>query len=339
MKEISVVILNWNGEKLLRQFLPAVVRTSVGSEAGEGIAEIAEVVVADNGSTDGSVDYVRRQFPQVRILRFDRNLGFAGGYNRALEEIDTPFAVLLNSDVETTPGWLAPICDHMRSHPRCGAVQPKILSWHRRDHFEYAGAAGGFLDRNAFPYCRGRLFDTVEEDRGQYDGPPVRIAWASGAALTVRTQAYREVGGLDESFFAHMEEIDLCVRLSGAGYTVEAISGSRVYHVGGASLPQGDPRKVYLNFRNNLLLIHKSMPRREGRRALLRRRLIYDTAAFFLMVLRRQWRGAAALLKAHRDFRRMRRLYTDLPQSNLLAALPGHERNIITDYYLKGKKI
>lgn len=342
-KKISVVILNWNGKELLRKMLPFVVRHSVEDLAGEdvsgnSIATMTEVVVADNGSTDGSVEWVRETFPQVRIIRFDTNLGFAGGYNKAIEQTESRYTVLLNSDVETTPGWLAPLYDYMESDPDCGGVQPKILSWHNRDRFEYAGAAGGMLDRNVFPYCRGRLFDTVERDEGQYDGTPVRVAWASGAALMVRTEVYRKVGGLDPEFFAHMEEIDLCVRMSGAGYKVMAVMQSVVYHIGGASLPQGNPRKVYLNFRNNLLLIHKNMPRREGNRLLLRRRLIYDTAAWIMMMLKLQWKSAGAILRAHRDFRRMRKSYTDLPDRNLFKSLPGHERNIVADYYLKGKR-
>lgn len=344
MKDISVIILNWNGEKLLRQFLPAVVRHTVGDLAGDtadgtSVADIAEVVLADNGSTDGSLQWVRTAFPQVRVIELGSNLGFAAGYNEALDRTDAPYAVLLNSDVETTPGWLAPLYGYMHSHPECGAVQPKILSWRNRSMFEYAGAAGGFIDRNGFAWCRGRMFGYVEADNGQYDGPPARVAWASGAALMVRTAAYRSVGGLDARFFAHMEEIDLCVRLAGAGFPVMAVTDSAVFHVGGASLPQGNPQKVYLNFRNNLLLIHKNMPRRDGRRALLRRRLIYDTTAFFMMLAKLQWRSAAAVLRAHRDFRRMRRLYTELPDRNLLATLPGHDRNIIIDHFIKRRKI
>lgn len=342
MKEISVVILNWNGEELLRQMLPAVVSHTIGALAGTtadgvDIADIAEVVVADNGSTDGSVELVRKSFPGVRLIRFDSNLGFAEGYNRAIEKTDSRYVVMLNSDVETTPGWLAPLYDYMQANPDCGAVQPKILSWRERDKFEYAGAAGGFLDRNAFPYCRGRVFDTVERDEGQYDGAPVRVAWASGAALMVRVEAFRKAGGLDARFFAHMEEIDLCVRLAGAGYKVVADTRSVVYHIGGASLPQGNPRKVYLNFRNNLLLIHKSMPRRESRKALFRRRLVYDTMAWAMMMLKLQWKSATAVLRAHRDFRRMRKFYNELPDRNLLADLPGHDRNIVADYYLRGR--
>lgn len=343
MKELSVIILNWNGEELLQTFLPSVVRCTIGEDCGtlaDGtpISEIARLIVADNGSTDSSLQILMEKFPQVEVMEFSSNLGFAGGYNEALARIDTPYAVLLNSDVETTPGWLVALYGYMSAHLECGACQPKILSWKNRKSFEYAGAAGGYLDCNAFPYCRGRLFDSIELDEGQYDGAPQKVAWASGAALMVRTEAYKAVGGLDEKFFAHMEEIDLCVRLSGAGYDVMSITDSSIYHLGGASLPQGNPRKVYLNFRNNLLLIHKSMPRREGRKALLRRRLIYDTMAFFMMVLKMRFGSAKAVLKAHRDFRRMRKEYKELPERNLLAALPGAERNIIVDYYIRRKK-
>lgn len=341
--EISVVILNWNGRELLRQMLPHVLRHTCGDMAGKTadgtpMASIAEVVVADNGSTDGSVEMLEKDFPAVRIVRFDTNLGFSEGYNKAIEGIGSRYTVLLNSDVETTPEWLVPLYEFMEANPDCGAVQPKILSWHQRDRFEYAGAAGGYLDRNGFPYCRGRVFDTVERDEGQYDGDPVRVAWASGAALMVRTELYRKVGGLDPRFFAHMEEIDLCVRIAGAGYKVMAVTQSAVYHIGGASLPQGNPRKVYLNFRNNLLLLYKNMPRREGRKVLFRRRLVYDTTAWAMMMLKLQWRSAMAVLRAHRDFRRMKKLYTELPERNLFATLPGHDRNIVADYYLKHKR-
>lgn len=341
--EISVIILNWNGLELLKELLPVVVRDTIGSESGRtkdgrAMADISEVVVADNGSTDGSVEWVSENFPQVRLICFECNLGYAEGYNRAVEMTDSRFAVLLNSDVETTPGWLVPLYEYMKEHPQCGAVQPKILSRRQRDCFEYAGAAGGFLDKNAFAYCRGRLFDSVERDEGQYDGEPVEVAWASGAALMVRSEAYRKIGGLDAKFFAHMEEIDLCLRLRGAGYNVKAVTQSSVYHIGGASLPQGNPKKVYLNFRNNLLLIHKNMPRREGRKMLFRRRLIYDTSAFFMMLAKLQWKSAAAVLKAHRDFRKMRKEYTQFPEQNLIACSPGSNRNIVIDYYLKRKR-
>ena len=357
---ISVIILNWNGLSLLRQLLPIVARHTIGDQAGiaasgQPIADITELVVADNGSTDGSLEWVREHFPQVKRIRFDENLGFAEGYNRAIELTQARYTLLLNSDVETTPAWLVPLYDFIDANPDVGALQPKILSWHQRDTFEYAGAAGGLIDRNGFPYCRGRLFDSLEKDRGQYDGPPVDVAWASGAALMVRTDAYRQVGGLDPLFFAHMEEIDLCLRLRNAGWRVMAVTQSAVYHMGGASLPQGNPRKVYLNFRNNLLLIHKNLPRKEARKMLLRRRLVYDTAAFFMMLLKGQWSSARAILKAHRDFRHLRPLTQSLipnpsflipnpsslipnPSSLIPNFSPFSSRNIVIDYYLKRKK-
>lgn len=330
MKKTGVIILNWNGEKLLREFLPIVARTTISDEA--------DLIVADNGSTDGSVAWVRENHPEVKLLAFKENYGFAKGYNKALELTDYRYTVLLNSDVETSDGWLDPLVDYMDSHPHAGAAQPKILSWKERDRFEYAGAAGGYLDVNGYPWCRGRLFESIEKDEGQYDSPdPVPVAWASGAALIVRSEAYRALGGLDENFFAHMEEIDLCCRMHAAGWEVSAITASKVWHVGGASLPQGNPRKVYLNFRNNLLLLHKSLPPRRGRKVLFRRRL-YDTLAWGMMMLRSDFKGARAILRAHRDFRRMRKLYTDLPATDTLSPLPGARRNIIIDHYLKRQK-
>lgn len=330
MKKAGVIILNWNGEKLLREFLGTVARTTVSDRA--------DLIVADNGSTDGSVEYVRRQHPDVKLLRFEQNYGFAKGYNKAIELTGYEYTVLLNSDVETSEGWLEPLLAYMESTPGAGAAQPKILSWKERDRFEYAGAAGGYLDVNGYPWCRGRLFESLERDEGQYDSPdPAPVAWASGACLIVRTAAYRSVGGLDENFFAHMEEIDLCCRLHAAGWDVAAITASKVWHVGGASLAQGNPRKVYLNFRNNLLLLHKNLPRRRGRRVLLRRRL-YDTLAWAMMMAKADFKGAGAILRAHRDFRRMRRLYTVLPERDTLSTLPGARRNIIIDHYLKRQK-
>ena len=251
MKKLGVIILNWNGLKLLQQLLPGVARDTVSDRC--------DLIVADNGSTDGSVQWVRENCPDVRIIAFDTNYGFAEGYNRAIAEVDYESVTLLNSDVETTPGWWKPVLDFMVNNPGVGAVQPKIKSFYRRDEFEYAGAAGGALDNLGYPYCRGRLFDVVEQDTGQYDGPAVDVAWASGACLTVPRELYLKLGGLDPKFFAHMEEIDLCARIWGAGFRCCAISDSEVFHIGGASLNQGNPRKTYLNFRNNLLLIHKNL--------------------------------------------------------------------------------
>lgn len=329
MKELAVIILNWNGRKLLEQFLPVASRYS--------ITEDADLIVADNGSTDDSVEWVKAHHPEVKVLSFSENYGFAEGYNKAIAQTQYKYTILLNSDVEVTEDWTRPLLDFMRHNSDVGALQPKIRSWKERTKFEYAGAAGGYLDKLGYPYCRGRLFDSIEEDRGQYDGKVVDICWASGAALMVRTDIYLKVGGLDARFFAHMEEIDLCCRIHGAGYRVVAVPDAMVFHVGGASLAQGNPKKTYLNFRNNLLLLHKNMPIKEGRKKLFIRRL-YDTLAWGMFMLKFDFKNANAVLKAHNDFRKMKKLYTEHPDKNVLASLPGAERNIIIDYYLKRMK-
>lgn len=329
MKELAVIILNWNGRKLLEQFLPVASRYS--------ITEDADLIVADNGSTDDSVEWVKVHHPEVKVLSFSENYGFAEGYNKAIAQTQYKYTILLNSDVEVTEDWTRPLLDFMRRNSDVGALQPKIRSWKERTKFEYAGAAGGYLDKLGYPYCRGRLFDSIEEDHGQYDGKVVDICWASGAALMVRTDIYLKVGGLDARFFAHMEEIDLCCRIHGAGYRVVAVPDAMVFHVGGASLAQGNPKKTYLNFRNNLLLLHKNMPIKEGRKKLFIRRL-YDTLAWGMFMLKFDFKNANAVLKAHNDFRKMKKLYTEHPDKNVLASLPGAERNIIIDYYLKRMK-
>ena len=329
MKELAVIILNWNGRKLLEQFLPVASRYS--------ITEDADLIVADNGSTDDSVEWVKAHHPEVKVLSFSENYGFAEGYNKAIAQTQYKYTILLNSDVEVTEGWTRPLLDFIRRNGDVGALQPKIRSWKERTKFEYAGAAGGYLDKMGYPYCRGRLFDSIEVDRGQYDGKVVDICWASGAALMVRTDIYQKVGGLDARFFAHMEEIDLCCRIHAAGYRVVVVPDAMVFHVGGASLSQGNPKKTYLNFRNNLLLLHKNMPVKQGRVKLFVRRL-YDTLAWGMFLLKFDFKNANAVLKAHNDFRKMKKLYTEHPDINVLASLPGAKRNIIIDYYLKRMK-
>ena len=233
MKKIAVIILNWNGEDLLRKFLPSV--------CAHTNANIADVIVVDNGSDDNSVEVLKQEFPQVKTLLFPQNYGFAAGYNKALEMLDYKYAVLLNSDVETTPHWLEPLLEFAEGNLDVAACQPKIKSLRKREEFEYAGAAGGFIDRYGYPFCRGRIFNTLETDRGQYDDI-CDIFWASGAALFVRSEIYKKVGGLDPSFFAHMEEIDLCWRIHLAGYRIAVVPQSTVYHLGGASLDAANPR-------------------------------------------------------------------------------------------------
>jgi GT2 family glycosyltransferase len=326
--QVNVIILNWNGEKLLREYLPEVIANTD--------SDIARVIVADNGSTDGSISLLESEFSEVCLWKFDRNYGFAEGYNRALEMSDTPYTILLNSDVAPAKGWVNPLLDYMERNADVGACQPKLLSRMEPDKFEYAGAAGGFLDRNGYPYCRGRIFATCETDHGQYDDV-MDIFWATGAALMIRTDLYRKAGGLDARFFAHMEEIDLCWRVLLAGYRIVAVPSAVVYHLGGGSLPASNPRKTYLNFRNNLLMLHKNLPAADCRSALIRRRLL-DTIAWAKFMATFDWKNASAIIKAHRDFADMRKQYTEHPAVNLLKTLRSARRNILIEYYACGRK-
>ena len=254
LEKVSVVILNYNGRKYLEQFLPSVVASTYSD---------MDLVIADNASTDDSLNFIRSVYPAIRIIELKRNHGYAGGYNEALKDVQSDYYVLLNSDVEVTPGWIEPVIGLMEKDRRIGACQPKILSYHKRDHFEYAGAAGGWLDCLGYPFARGRIFDICESDHGQYDDEQ-KIFWASGAALFVRAELYHEVKGLDTYFFAHMEEIDFCWRLQLLGYSIYVCPSSVVYHIGGGTLPKGNERKVFLNFRNNMIMLAKNLPKRQS---------------------------------------------------------------------------
>ena len=309
--KVAVVILNWNGEQMLRQFLPSVVEHSVLPEAlGEAV-----VYVADNGSTDDSLALLKAEFPTVRTIVFEENYGFADGYNKAFEQIDAEYAVLLNSDVEVTAGWLAPLVEYMDAHPQVGACQPKLMAYHQKNEFEYAGAMGGYLDRYGYPYCRGRIFDTIENDHGQYD-TDVPLLWATGACLMARLATYKEVGGLDGRFFAHMEEIDLCWRLRCRGHEVRSVASSVVYHVGGATLNAGHPRKTFLNFRNNLLMLYKNLPAKELRGVLFVRGLLdYVAAAMFLV--KGEWGNVKAVFRARREYRKLKTEFQASREDNL----------------------
>lgn len=326
MKELAVIILNWNGRKLLEEFLPTAVKHTSAPEV--------QLFVADNGSTDDSLEWLTNNFPEVKTLVLEKNYGFAEGYNRAIEMTRFPYTILLNSDVEVTENWWQPLLKFMKENPEAGACQPKIKSYHNTSLFEYAGAAGGLIDNLGYPYCRGRLFDILDQDNGQYDYAPERIAWASGAALMVDTDTYLSLGGLDPLFFAHMEEIDLCLRMQGAGKSVWFVPGSEIYHVGGASLEAGNPKKTYLNFRNNLLMLHKNLPSSKGRRVLFFRRLA-DTLAFFMFIVKADMANARAILKAHNDFRVMKKNYTQLPEKDYYSSLPGVDRSALIMRYLK----
>ena len=325
--QVAVIILNWNGAALLREYLPEVIANTP--------ADLARVIVADNGSTDNSLQLLAEEFPGVEVLQFAENYGFAEGYNRALAATRYPVTVLLNSDAAPAPQWIEPLTSYLNEHPDVAAVQPKLLSRMEPQKFEYAGACGGFIDRNGYPYCRGRIFDVCEDDHGQYD-TPCRIFWATGAALTVRTEVYLKCGGLDPKFFAHMEEIDLCWRIQLQGHKIAAVPQSVVYHLGGGSLPASNPRKTYLNFRNNLLMLHKNVPKSERCATLLRRRLL-DTVAWAKFVLTGDWKNAAAVWRAHRDFARMRSEYPDADVSENLLRRSDCRRNILVNRYLRGR--
>ena len=331
-KKIAVVILNWNGSAMMRRFLPSVVK---------GSSEEAEVVVADNGSTDDSCAMLQEEFPEVRLIRFSKNYGFAEGYNRALAQVDARYYLLLNSDVEVEEGWLRPMLAFMEAHDDVCACQPKLLSFAHRDEFEYAGAAGGYIDRLGYPFCRGRVFGTVEKDEGQYDSV-ADILWASGAALMIRSAAWRKAGGLDGRFFAHQEEIDLCWRLRNMGQRIVCVPESRVWHVGGASLAQGNPRKTFLNFRNNLAMLFKNLPE-EDLRPVLRLRYWLDRLAALQFFLKGDAANARAVFKGRRAFKKWRKELTEdrkkIQAESKSADIVGRTGfSLLWQYYGRGRK-
>lgn len=341
MLECSVIILNWNGEAMLRRYLPSVIQfTQI-----EGV----EIVVADNGSNDTSLEFLRSQ--PVRIIELGENYGFAEGYNRAIEQVESKYVVLLNSDVEVTPNWLDTLLNYARTHEEVAAIQPKILSWQSKEDalksgsteilFEHAGAAGGLIDMLGYPYCRGRFMSHVEYDHGQYDDI-VPIFWASGACLFINREIYQKSGGLDAYFFAHQEEIDLCWRLNSQGYTIVVLPQSVVYHLGGGALGYESPRKTFLNFRNNLLMLYKNLPASKLPWILLIR-FFLDYIAAIQMLLTGKRLNASAVIKARCDFFKLRRIYKD-KRSNIIrntktaSTIPISQRSIIFDYYVCGKR-
>lgn len=327
----SVIILNWNGEAMLRRFLPSL----IANTQLDGV----ELVVADNGSTDDSLAYLRTQ--TVRIIELGANHGFAEGYNRAIAQVDAEYVVLLNSDVELTPNWLDTLLNYARTHADVAALQPKVLSWHAKNRFEHAGAAGGMMDCLGYPYCRGRFLSHLEEDKGQYD-TPAQIFWTTGACMLIRRDVYLEVGGLDALFFAHQEEIDLCWRLNARGYKLMAVPQSVVYHVGGGTLEYENPRKTFLNFRNNLLMLYKNLPTAKWLLVMLIR-LPLDYVAALQMLCSAKWLNAKAVLQARCAFWKLRTEYKNTRMDNLRNAktpVPTtiSKRSIILDYYLLRKR-
>ena len=329
---LSIVILNWNGADMLRRFLPSVIEHSPE----------AEVIVADNGSTDESLQLLAKQFPGIRVLTFDHNYGFAEGYNKAIAQVESELCLLLNSDVRVEEGWLQPMLNYMEQHPEVAACQPKIRCEWAPHMLEYAGACGGYIGRLGFPFCRGRILGTVERDEGQYDSI-ASVAWATGAALLIRRDIYINAGGLDGRFFAHQEEIDLCWRLRSRGYGIVCIPQSVVYHVGGGTLPKESPRKAYLTFRNNLLLLYKNLPEKTFNRVMHCRRLL-DAAAALHFLVGGHWAACRAVLKAHRDFRRMRPDFkADRDRNLALSTVPADRIlspiNLLWQYYARRRHL
>ena len=333
MDKVAIVILNWNGAKMLAQYLPTVLNYS----REEGV-----VYVADNASTDDSIALLQRNFPECRLIVLEKNWGFADGYNKALRQIEAEYYLLLNSDIEVTHHWLTPMIEFMDVHQEVAACQPKLLSINDRDMFEYAGASGGYLDRYGYPFCRGRIFDTVEEDNGQYDYA-TEVLWATGAALMIRAKDYWDCGGLDGRFFAHNEEIDLCWRLRIRGRRIYCLPESYVYHVGGGTLPKGNPMKTFLNFRNNLTMLYKCLPETELRKVMRRRWFLDYLAAWETLLVNRSWGDFTAIFRARHAFRKWKKDFAEdrqaIQDSRMAKEIPEQRRfSLLWQYYVKGRK-
>jgi len=330
---VAVVILNWNGSAMLRKFLPGLIACS----QMDGV----EVIVADNDSKDDSMDMMSEHFPEIRTIPLESNYGFAKGYNQALKRVEAEYYILLNSDVEVTEGWLVPLISYMDAHPEVAACQPKLRSYNERDLFEYAGACGGYMDNWGYMYCRGRVMDSIEKDNGQYDDI-AQVFWATGAALMIRSADYWAVDGLDDRFFAHQEEIDLCWRLRSRNRKIVCIPESVVYHVGAATLKRENPYKTFLNFRNNLLMLYKNLPE-ERLRTVMRVRTLLDFVAAMQFAVKFKFKDARAVFRARKEFRRLKPQFAADRQENIqersIDAIPeqGHFL-LIWRYYVLGQK-
>ncbi|MCF6130172.1 glycosyltransferase family 2 protein [Flavobacterium sp. AS60] len=326
MKKIAVVVLNWNGAKLLEQFLPSIVAFS----------DEAKIYVADNASTDNSIAVIKEKFPTITIIQNDGNYGFANGYNLALEQVEEEYYALVNSDIEVTQNWLAPILSVFDSEANIGIIQPKILDYKNKEYFEYAGAAGGFIDQYGYPYCRGRIFETIEKDNGQYNDE-LEIFWASGACFFIRKEVYRKLNGFDADFFAHQEEIDLCWRAFNLGLKAKYVSKSVVYHVGGATLHESNPKKTFLNFRNSLLMLTKNLPENKLFLILLIR-LILDGIAGIQFIFKGKFIHCWAIMKAHFHFYHLINKTLKKRQTVQLENY-YHSKSIVYRYFLKNGTI
>lgn len=333
MKKVAVVILNWNGAKMLQNYLPSVIENTN--------EKLAEIIVADNGSTDNSLSVLKKDFSNLRVIELKKNFGFAEGYNRALEQCNHAYFVLLNSDVEVTPGWLDPLISNLENNYRIAAAQPKIKSWVNKEMFEYAGASGGYIDQYGYPFCRGRVINVVEKDRGQYD-EPATVLWATGACLVIKSAVYKEAGGLDGTFFAHMEEIDLCWRIKNQGYEIMAYPESTVYHLGGGTLPNNSPRKLFLNYRNNLLLLYKNLPAKSLKKT-MRVRFLLDMISAVIYILQLKPNFSLQVFKARKAYKQLLPSYKsnrlELEQKRKVEEHPEIlQGSIIWNFFIRGKK-
>ena len=332
MDKVAIVILNWNGRKMMEQYLPSVLDYS----------QEATVYVADNASTDNSLEWLHIYINKVRTIVLDQNYGFADGYNRALKQVEAEYYVLLNSDVEVTPHWLTPLVEYMDAHEEVAACQPKLLSYVDKTKFEYAGAAGGYIDRMGYPFCRGRLFDDVEADKGQYDCVQ-QVMWATGACLMIRSKDYWDAGGLDARFFAHNEEIDLCWRLNIMGRKIVCLPDSQVYHLGGGTLPKGNPRKTFLNFRNNLTMLYKCLPDNELQSVMRWRWFLDYLAAWQTLILNRNYGDFKAIYQARRAFKKWKSDFKEdrerIQQRRQMPVVPERKQySLLWQYYVKRKR-
>jgi len=322
--KLAVVILNYNGRNFLEQFLQNTIKNSPE----------AEIIVADNASTDNSVDFLQRNFPDTKTIILEKNYGFAKGYNLAIEQIDAEYYILLNSDVEVTSNWIPPLLSFMESNTEYAACQPKILDFYNRNHFEYAGACGGFIDKLGYPFCRGRVFDTLEVDEGQYD-EPIDIFWATGACLFIRSDIFRKSGRFDDNFFAHMEEIDLAWRIQRLGFKLKCIPHSKIYHVGGGTLNKASSFKTYLNYRNNLSTLIKNLPSNQLWK-ILPLRILLDWASSLRFLLTGQFSHSIAIIKAHvhsvSKFEQARQL------NNKQGIVKLIQKSIIWEYFIKSRR-
>lgn len=333
MTEVAIVILNWNGEAFLEKFLPPLIRHS----QLPGV----EIIVADNNSSDGSVAMLQKRFSDIRIINLDKNHGFAGGYNMALQQVEAKYFLLLNSDIEVQENWLDPLISFMNSNSKVAACSPVLLDYHQRNKYEYAGAAGGYIDKYGYTFCRGRIFHTVEEVT---DTPqkPVEVFWTTGACMLIRSDCFREAGGFDETFFAHMEEVDLCWRLKNRGHRLAIVPGSAVYHVGGGTLPKENPFKTYLNFRNNLLLLYKNLPGNTLGKT-IRKRMLLDGLSAIIFLFSLKLGNFRAVIKAHGEFRKTKSNYKKQREDEASATRRAdhpeiYQQSVVSDYFIAGRK-